>query len=339
MKECHESVKFSVLVNGSPTAKFAMERGLRQEDPLSPFLFILAAESLNVMMEESVTQGLFLPMVVGNNNVNLLHLQFVDDATFYDEWSTENARSFLEILQCFELASGLKLNLNKTKVLGVRVQMESVTSLAIATGCSAATLLFTYLGLSVGLNMCRRKSWEHVVQNIEKRLSTWKANALSIGGQLTLINSVLGSLPLYHFSVFRAPITVVKKIRSSRNKFVWRVSGEQKKIVWARIEKFFADSERGALRVPDLRAKNLGLVHKWKWRWLMEELSLWASIVASTNGGHPGCLRFERRSNSWSVWSDIGKTSGEVENVGPIFSNLLMKEVRSGNNTRFWEDA
>lgn len=147
IKWCLESAKISVLVNGRPTAEFAMDWGLRQGDPLSPFLFILVAKTLNVMMEEFVTQGLFHPMDVENDNINLSHLQFAGDATFYGEWSTGNARSLLAILKCFDLVSGLKLNLDKTKLFGVGVQMASVSSLTTALGRSAASLPFTYLGL------------------------------------------------------------------------------------------------------------------------------------------------------------------------------------------------
>lgn len=140
-----------------------MERGLRQVDPLSPFLFILATEALNIMMEEAVTQELYLPVKVGDNKVMLSHLQFADDATFFGVSSSENAKTLMPILQCFEQVSGLKINLQKTKVYGVGVPMDSVIPLATATGCSATNLPFTYLGLPVGLNMSRRKSWEPVV--------------------------------------------------------------------------------------------------------------------------------------------------------------------------------
>lgn len=122
--------------------------------------------------------------------------------------------------------------------------------------------------------MGRRKSWEPVIQKIEIKLSSWKADSLSIGGRLTLVNAVLGSLPLYHLSIFRAPLSVVRKIEVLRNKFFWGSTGEQKKIVWARIEKLFATPKRGGLAVASLRAKNLGLLEKWKWRWLKEPQSL-----------------------------------------------------------------
>ena len=59
IKECVSTATASVLFNGSPTNEFPLERRLRQGDPLSPFLFLLAAEGLNVMMSEMVTSNIF----------------------------------------------------------------------------------------------------------------------------------------------------------------------------------------------------------------------------------------------------------------------------------------
>lgn len=121
IKGCLHFAKVSVLVNQSPITEFAMERGLRQGDPLSPFLFILATEAFHVMMEESINQEQFMPTSIGYNNIKLSHLQFADDITFYCDWSIENARSLLAILQCFEPTSGIKIKFEKTKVFGVEV--------------------------------------------------------------------------------------------------------------------------------------------------------------------------------------------------------------------------
>lgn len=74
------------------------------------------------------------------------------------------------------------------------------------------------------------KHWDSDAKKVEDRLSTWKANSLSIVGRLTLIKSVLGSLPLYFLYVFHAPIAVVKKIESLRVQFFWRSTGEWRKI-------------------------------------------------------------------------------------------------------------
>ncbi|GAU49154.1 hypothetical protein TSUD_407000 [Trifolium subterraneum] len=78
--ECVTTASVSVLVNGCPTDEFRFERGLRQGDPLSPFLFLLAAEGLNVMMKAMVSENIFTPYVIGaRNEVAVSHLQFADD--------------------------------------------------------------------------------------------------------------------------------------------------------------------------------------------------------------------------------------------------------------------
>ena len=73
--ECVGRAIASVLVNGCPTEEFPMERGLRQGDPLSPFLFLLAAEGFNVLMNAVVGADLFRGYGVGQNDeVRLTHL-------------------------------------------------------------------------------------------------------------------------------------------------------------------------------------------------------------------------------------------------------------------------
>lgn len=73
----------SILVNGSPTEEFKMECGVRQGDPLSPFLFILAAEGLNALVKESVSKGLYNRICVGRDAVDVSYLQYADDTIFF----------------------------------------------------------------------------------------------------------------------------------------------------------------------------------------------------------------------------------------------------------------
>ncbi|GKE20981.1 RNA-directed DNA polymerase, eukaryota [Tanacetum coccineum] len=85
IEACLRSSSMSILVNGSPTEEFGIKRGVRQGDPLSPFLFILAAESLNAIMNEAVANGIFRGVKVGENNVMVSHLQYADDTIFFGQ--------------------------------------------------------------------------------------------------------------------------------------------------------------------------------------------------------------------------------------------------------------
>ncbi|GAU25950.1 hypothetical protein TSUD_16880 [Trifolium subterraneum] len=114
MKECVSSVTASVLVNGSPTDEFRFERGLRQGDPLLPFLFLLAAEGLNVMMSAMVSNNMFTPYGLGpQNEVQVSHLQFADDTLLVGVKNWANVRALKAVLVLFESVSGLKVNFHK----------------------------------------------------------------------------------------------------------------------------------------------------------------------------------------------------------------------------------
>ena len=113
IKGCLLNARASVLVNGSPTKEFEISRGLRQGDPLSPFLFILAMEGIHAFICKAVNMGIYKGISIGNDNLRILHLIYVDDVIFTGEWSLTNAHNLLCILRCFFLVSGLKSTFTK----------------------------------------------------------------------------------------------------------------------------------------------------------------------------------------------------------------------------------
>lgn len=166
---CLHSATSSVLINGSPTREFNLHRGLRQGDPLSPFLFIIAMEGLHVAMEDAMAAGLYNGFKI--NNLNLSHLFFADDALFLGEWSHKNLKSLAAILECFHKVSGLKINYQKSNLFGIGVPIDEVSSFASITGCNALATPFNYLGLPIDCNMALVKSWDPIVEKFTRRLS------------------------------------------------------------------------------------------------------------------------------------------------------------------------
>lgn len=116
------------------------------------------------------------------------------------------------ILKCFEEVSGLNVNMSKSRLYGIGSNMGEVIGLARGLKCSAGETHFIYLGLPIGERMWRVDAWKSVIEKFRKKLGDWKTKAMSFGGRMTLIKSMLGSLPLYYFSLFRVPMEVLKTL-------------------------------------------------------------------------------------------------------------------------------
>lgn len=117
------------------------------------------------------------------------------------DWTKNNIKNLARILRCFHIASGLKVNFNKSKVFGVGVSIQETTRWALPLGCEPSSLPFNYLGVPVGANMNLKKNWQPVIERFQTKLNCWNAKSLSLGGRVTLIKAVLGNLPTY-FSLF-----------------------------------------------------------------------------------------------------------------------------------------
>nr|GFA94370.1 RNA-directed DNA polymerase, eukaryota [Tanacetum cinerariifolium] len=151
-----------------------------------------------------VDAGMFQSVNIGGT-LNLSHMFYADDAVFVGEWSENNIATLVHVFDCFHKLSGLKINMNKIKIMGTQVDQDKVGRAANKLGCLILKSPFMYLGSYVGGNMNRLKAWDEIIDRVRRRLSKWKIKMLSIGGRLTLLKSVLGSMPIFHMSLFKVP--------------------------------------------------------------------------------------------------------------------------------------
>ncbi|GJU28242.1 RNA-directed DNA polymerase, eukaryota, reverse transcriptase zinc-binding domain protein, partial [Tanacetum coccineum] len=168
---------------------------LLQGDPISPFLFILVIESLHVAFHRVIDRGMFVPILVGKNDlVPISHLFYDDDDIFIGKWSSSNERvddDVALVLSC------------------VRFEMVAY--------------------------MARMNSWNEVIQKVTIKFSKWKAKSLSVGGRLTLLKSVLGSLPTYYMSLFKAPDGVLSHFERLHKSFF--LGAEMDERLWLNVIK------------------------------------------------------------------------------------------------------
>ncbi|GJX21707.1 RNA-directed DNA polymerase, eukaryota, reverse transcriptase zinc-binding domain protein [Tanacetum coccineum] len=139
-------------------------------------------------------------------------------------------------------------------------------------------------GSKVGGNMSRIKSWDEIVDKMVDRLSKWKMKTLSIGGRLTLLKAVLGSMPIYHMSIFKVPMKVLQRMESIRSRFFSGVDLNSKKSIWVKWSKVLCSKEKGGLGVSSLYALNRALMCKWVWRFTTQKNLLWTRVIKAIHG-------------------------------------------------------
>jgi hypothetical protein len=205
---CVFAGNLSVLVNGVPTEEISISKGLKQGDPLAPFLFLLVAEGLGGLMKRAVELQKFKGFSFGGSELVISHLQCADDTLLIGEASSENLWAIKAILRAFELASGLRVNFHKSCLLGVNVSNEFLNMGAEFLNCRLGSTPFKYLGLPVGANPRRLATWQPLLDSLHARLNVWRNRYVSLGGRLTLLNAVLSAIPIFFLSFMKLPASV-----------------------------------------------------------------------------------------------------------------------------------
>ncbi|GJY77297.1 putative RNA-directed DNA polymerase, eukaryota, reverse transcriptase zinc-binding domain protein [Tanacetum coccineum] len=334
---CLRNARASVLVNGSPTNEFEIQKGLRQGDPMSPFLFILAMEGLHALMCKAESVGLYKGASIGN--ISISHLLYADDVTFVGAWSQSNVCNLISILRCFFMVSGLRININKSKIVGINVFDEDVSNMAVVLGCGVEKLPMTYLGVPVGGNMRICDNWKRIIQKFEAKLSNWKAKLLSIGGRLSLIKAVLGNLPTYFMSLYWMPISIQNRLESIRNRFFIGGDMGDKKITWVRWKSCLASKVMGGLDIGSIYAFNAALLFKWIWRFINNSKALWVNVVKEIHGQEGGLGSGRVLKYSHSPWSSMINLVAQLKDKGIDLLGFCKRSVGNGNTTKFWIDS
>lgn len=290
MKACVPSAKISVLVNGSPTPEFCPQRGLRQGDPLSPFLFNIVTEGLNILLSRAKELDIIKGAEVGSNGLRVTHLQFADDTILFCETNRREVSNIKSILRCFEISSGSKINYHKSIICGIGVDDGLVHEFAASLNCLHQNLPIQYLGLPLGANPSRRSTWKPVLDKLKQKLASWKRRLLSFAGRLTLIKCVMSNLPIYYLSMFRIPTGVAKEIERMQSAFLWGGSELRRKIHMVRWDVLTKNKNLGGLGLRKLTIFNHCLLLKWWWQFGAENQTLWKEVI---------CQKYDARYGRW----------------------------------------
>ncbi|XP_058750873.1 uncharacterized protein LOC131623895 [Vicia villosa] len=143
-----------ILVNGSTTKEFLVEKGLRQRDLLSLFFFINVAEALPILDKRSMELRDFVGFYI-NDYCGIDILQFSDDTLLVGNASWKHIWAVKSVLRVFEIVSGLDINFHKSKLIGINISYL----LLEATACRTEDKSFSFLGIPTGSNSRRIPFW------------------------------------------------------------------------------------------------------------------------------------------------------------------------------------
>ena len=180
---------FSVLCNGSLADFFQSTRGLRQGDPLSPYLFVIGMEALSCLLERAV-EGNFISgckfVDRRGESLSISHLLYADDTLILCEASQDQMVYLGWTLMWFGAMSGLSINMNKSENIPVG-RVANVAKLVVELGCGVGSLPAKYLGLPLGAPNKSLGVRDFIEERFRKRLASSKRQYISEGGRLTLI--------------------------------------------------------------------------------------------------------------------------------------------------------
>uniref|UniRef100_A0A2N9F8H0 Reverse transcriptase domain-containing protein n=1 Tax=Fagus sylvatica TaxID=28930 RepID=A0A2N9F8H0_FAGSY len=194
--QCLQTVSYSVVLNGEPMGYIRPTRGIRQGDPLSPYLFLICAEGLTTLLQNNAASGQLTGLSLNRGGPQISHLFFADDSLLFCKATMEECRVLLSTLNVYERASGQKLNYEKTSLFfSTNTAQATRQSICNALRTSSTGDLGKYLGLPPIIGRGKKQAFTEIKQKVARKLHGWKGKMLSQAGREVLIKSVAQALP------------------------------------------------------------------------------------------------------------------------------------------------
>uniref|UniRef100_A0A803PQY8 Reverse transcriptase domain-containing protein n=1 Tax=Cannabis sativa TaxID=3483 RepID=A0A803PQY8_CANSA len=218
--KCITTISYSILLNGRPLKKFLPQRGIRQGDPMSPFLFILCNEVFSRLIARDQSLGKVNGIRIARNAPAISHLMFADDTILFYRANVEEAESLQNCMETYGSWSGQQCSKHKSGILfSGSCTNDSRRQIMEKLGVGLVKGNEKHLGNPFLFSRSKRKDFQFLKTNLCNRLEGWRMKTLSTIGRMVTIKSVAMAMPLYTMSSCKIPITSCQELDDIVRKF------------------------------------------------------------------------------------------------------------------------
>lgn len=204
--QCISTTSLSVLLNGSPTEFFKPTRGLRQGDPLSPYLFLFCMEAMSRTILNAEENGDLKGIKISRYAPSVSHLLFADDCIIFCKADLKTCHKLVSLFKDFGTNSGQLVNLSKSGVFfSPKTNPDKIRRVKEILGVNSIPLNDRYLGSSLFTNISKVKIFEPLIKNMTKRLKGWNGQNVNSAGRTVMVKNVRSSLAVYQMNCFKIP--------------------------------------------------------------------------------------------------------------------------------------
>jgi len=259
LKACICSPMFSVKINDAMAGYFKGTQGLRQGDPLSPYLFVIVMEVLSLMIKKAASNTSF-KYHWRTKDVGITHLCFADDLIVFCHGDLNSVSLLYNALQEFSSISGLQINSSKSHCFLSNVSPLVEEQILNLLSFPKGSLPMRFLGVPLITSKLKHQDCQPLMQRIVAKVHSWTSRFLSYAGRLQLIKTVLFSIQSYWSMHFILPKRVLKELQSILSAFLWKGPSLARfgaRVAWSTI---CHPLEEGGLGVKDLVEWNNSLI-------------------------------------------------------------------------------
>ncbi|XP_074356116.1 uncharacterized protein LOC141695803 [Apium graveolens] len=304
---CVTTVSYEFCFNGSYVGPIIPSRGLRQGDPLSPYLFLLCVEGLSDVLINAAAVGDIHGSQICHLAPIVTHLLFADDSFLFFRAKNEEASRIVALLKEYEYKSGQSVNLQKSGIFfSANVGHQKREELSAILGVHNDLRDSKYLGLPSLVGRSKKRVFSFVKEKVWKKIQGWKSKPISRAGKAILIRNVAQSIPSYCMSCFLLPKSLCQEIERMLNKFWWNSgSTDRKGIHWLSWDAMSMSKPKGGLGFRSLYGFNVAMLGKLCWNFLHNPLSLVARLYKACYYPNDHLLKATAKPGASFIWTGI----------------------------------